>query len=278
MKRCFAMLSCKLFRSPVCRFVAPLTLTPSRLSIFSSSGNYIFSIFLKTRLKSYSLFIVVYSYHHIEFKYVDFIKSCKVTCHLVLVILFAVLSLVLGFFGTVKKQNFGIKTQQVGTTVQNGNYVGTFTVSTLIVSSRCRGWRVLGVSAVLRDEHVCNYLNRKKITNFTLELPLYLLHMLQHFFSFDSPEFCYEIANCSRTTWNTFFKVNSILQCLWTAFIESPQWTLAGICLIPATSTHLTCLDEIQDWFPHTKPRKKTFILMCVRKQFLRYSPSIFWR
>jgi hypothetical protein len=70
---------------------------------------------------------------------VDFIKSCKVTCHLVLVILFSVLSLAFGFFGTVKKQNFGIKIQQVGTTVKNGNYVGTFTVSTLIVSSRCRG-------------------------------------------------------------------------------------------------------------------------------------------
>jgi len=70
---------------------------------------------------------------------VDCIKSCKVTSHFVLVILSTVLSLVLGFFGTVKKQNFGIKTQQVGTTVKNETYVGTFPVSTLIVISGCRG-------------------------------------------------------------------------------------------------------------------------------------------
>jgi hypothetical protein len=117
MKRCFAMLSCKMFRSPLCRFIAPLTLTPRRGSMFSSSGNYIFSIFLKTRrYLIYNHFILIYKYNHIEFWYVDFIESCKVTCHLVHVIS-AVLGLVLGSFGTVNKQNFGIKTQQVGTTL-----------------------------------------------------------------------------------------------------------------------------------------------------------------
>jgi len=153
MKRCFAMLSCKMFRSPLCRFVAPLT--PRRVSIFSSSGNYTFSVFLKTRLNtSYNIFIVIYSYHYIEFYYVDCIKSCKVTCHLVLVILSAVLSLVIGFSGTVKKQNFGIKTQLISTTVKNETHVETFPMSTVVVISGCRGWSISGVSAVHRDLRV----------------------------------------------------------------------------------------------------------------------------
>lgn len=101
---------------------------------------------------------------------------------------------------------------------------------------------------------------------------------MQHFFSFDNSKPWYEIANYSRPTWKTFSKVNLIWQCLWTAFTESPHWTLAGICLIPATSTHLTRLDKLQDWVPRTKPRKKKFISMQVSKQFSRYSPSIFWR